>query len=137
MHILIVDDHIVFRRGLRDILADDLPTASFSEAGDVDQMLRLLANSQTELVVLDLNMPGRSGLDVLPDLKKAYPRLPVIILSVNSKDQYALPCRRAGASAYLQKDCAAEELAAVVKELLAVDRHVSPHQTETPFTAFV
>jgi two-component system, NarL family, invasion response regulator UvrY len=135
MHILIADDHAVVRRGLREILADAMPTASFSEAGNGDELLRLLANSQAGLVVLDVNMPGRTGLDVLRDLKKAYPRLPVIILSVQPEDQYALRCLRAGASAYLNKDSAPEELATVAKKVLAGGRYISPHLAETLFIA--
>lgn len=135
MHILIADDHAVVRRGLREILADAMPTASFSEAGNGDELLRLLANSQAGLVVLDVNMPGRTGLDVLRDLKKAYPRLPVIILSIQPEDQYALRCLRAGASAYLNKDSAPEELATVAQKVLAGGRYISPHLAETLFTA--
>jgi DNA-binding NarL/FixJ family response regulator len=125
----------VVRRGLREILADAMPTASFSEAGNGDELLRLLANSQAGLVVLDVNMPGRTGLDVLRDLKKAYPRLPVIILSIQPEDQYALRCLRAGASAYLNKDSAPEELATVAQKVLAGGRYISPHLAETLFTA--
>jgi len=135
VHILIADDHAVVRRGLREILADAMPTASFSEAGNGDELLRLLANSQAGLVVLDVNMPGRTGLDVLRDLKKAYPRLPVIILSIQPEDQYALRCLRAGASAYLNKDSAPEELATVAQKVLAGGRYISPHLAETLFTA--
>jgi DNA-binding NarL/FixJ family response regulator len=136
MRILIADDHAVVRRGLRDILADAMPTASFAEAGDGDELLRLLAkNSQAGLVVLDVNMPGRTGLDVLRDLKKDYPRLPVIIMSVQAEDQYALRCLRAGASAYLNKDSAPEELAIAAKRVLTGNRYITPHQAETLFTA--
>ena len=136
MHILIADDHAVVRRGLRDILADSLPTASFAEAGDGDELLGLLAkSSQAGLVVLDVNMPGRTGLDVLRDLKKDYPRLPVIVMSVQAEDQYALRCLRAGASAYLNKDSAPEELAIAAKRVLSGGRYITPHQAETLFAA--
>ena len=136
MHILIADDHAVVRRGLRDILADALPTASFAEAGDGDELLRLLSkSSQAGLVVLDVNMPGRTGLDVLRDLKKDYPRLPVIIMSVQAEDQYALRCLRAGASAYLNKDSAPEELAIAARRVLSGSRYITPHQAETLFAA--
>jgi DNA-binding NarL/FixJ family response regulator len=136
MQILIADDHAVVRRGLRDILADALPTASFSEAGDGDELLRLLArSSQVGLVVLDVNMPGRTGLDVLRDLKKDYPRLPVIVMSVQAEDQYALRCLRAGASAYLNKDSAPEELAIAARRVLTGSRYITTHQAETLFAA--
>jgi len=135
MHILIADDHAVVRRGLREILADALPHATFSEAANGDELLKLLVNSQAGLVVLDVNMPGRTGLDVLRDVKDAYPRLPVIVLSVQPEDQYALRCLRAGASAYLNKDGAPEELASVAKKVLAGGRYISPHLAEQLFTA--
>jgi len=134
MHILIADDHAVVRRGLREILADALPAASFSEAANGDELLRLLPHSQAGLVVLDVNMPGRTGLDVLRDLKKAHPRLPVIVMSVQPEDQYALRCLRAGASAYLNKDSAPEELAVVAKKVLAGGRYISPHLAEQLLT---
>jgi len=90
MHILIADDHAVVRRGLREILADSIPDAGFSEAGNGDEVLGQLGKSAIALLVLDINMPGRSGLDVLRDVKQSYPRLPVIILSVHPEEQYAV-----------------------------------------------
>jgi two-component system, NarL family, invasion response regulator UvrY len=111
MHILITDDHAVVRRGLREILADSLEEATFSEAGNADEALRLLAKHPVGILVLDINMPGRSGLDLLKDVKRMYPRIPVIVLSVQPEDQYAVRCLRSGASAYINKDSAPEELA--------------------------
>jgi len=125
MHILITDDHAVVRRGLREILADSLEGATFSEAGNADEALRALASQSTQIVVLDINMPGRSGLDVLKDVKRMYPRLPVIVLSVQPEDQYAMRCLRAGASAYINKDSAPEELAQAARKVLGGGRYVS------------
>jgi len=82
MHILIADDHAVVRRGLKEILADALPGAEFSEAGNGDEVLSRLGKTSAALLVLDINMPGRSGMDVLRDVKHSYPRLPVIILLI-------------------------------------------------------
>jgi DNA-binding NarL/FixJ family response regulator len=125
MHILITDDHAVVRRGLREILADSLEGATFSEAGSADDALRVLARNGTQILVLDINMPGRSGLDVLKDVKRLYPRLPVIVLSVQPEDQYAMRCLRAGASAYINKDSAPEELAQAARKVLGGGRYVS------------
>jgi len=136
MHILIADDHAVVRRGLKDILADAIPAARFSEAGSGDQVLAHLAQSEAALVVLDINMPGRSGLDVLRDIKRAYPRLPVIILSMQPEDQYAVRCLRAGASTYINKNSAPEELAIAAKKILAGGRYVSQHLAEKLFDQF-
>jgi two-component system, NarL family, invasion response regulator UvrY len=124
MHILITDDHAVVRRGLREILADSLEGATFSEAGNADEALRLLARQAASILVLDINMPGRSGLDLLKDVKRVYPRLPVIVLSVQSEDQYALRCLKAGAAAYINKDSAPEELAQAARKVLGGGRYV-------------
>jgi two-component system, NarL family, invasion response regulator UvrY len=131
MHILIADDHAVVRRGLKEILSDALPGAGFSEAGNGDEVLRRLSESMTGLLVLDINMPGRSGLDVLRDVKQTHPRLPVIVLSMQPEDQYAMRCLRAGASAYINKDSAPEELAQAVKKILGGGRYVSQRLAES------
>jgi DNA-binding NarL/FixJ family response regulator len=125
MHILIADDHAVVRRGLREILADALPDADFSEVGNGDEVLSHLGKSQIAMLVLDISMPGRSGLDVLRDVKHTYPRLPVVILSCQPEDQYAVRCLRAGASAYINKESAPEELATAAKKILSGGRYVS------------
>jgi two-component system, NarL family, invasion response regulator UvrY len=130
MHVLIADDHAVVRRGLREILADAWPGAAFSEAASGDQVLRLLANSAAQLLVLDINMPGRTGLDVLRDVRRLYPRLPVIILSMQAADQYALRCLRAGASAFISKESAAEELPLAARKVLGGGRYVGPDLAE-------
>jgi DNA-binding NarL/FixJ family response regulator len=125
MHILIADDHAVVRRGLRDILTDALPGTSFSEAANGDEVLNHLAKAPAALLVLDINMPGRSGIDVLRDVKHSYPRLPVIILSCHPEDQYAVRCLRAGAAAYINKDSAPEELAIATKKIMSGGRYLS------------
>jgi two-component system invasion response regulator UvrY len=130
MHILIADDHAVVRRGLREILTDALPGADFSEAGNGDEVLSHLENSQSALLVLDISMPGRSGMDVLRDVKHTYPRLPVIILSCQPEDQYAVRCLRAGASAYINKEGAPEELAIAARKILSGGRYVSESLAE-------
>ena len=125
MHILIADDHAVVRRGLREILADAFSSADFSEAGNGDEVLGQLGKSTTALLVLDINMPGRSGMDILRDVKHAYPRLPVIILSCHPEEQYAVRCLRAGAAAYINKESAPEELAMATKKILSGGRYIS------------
>ena len=130
MHILIADDHAVVRRGLREILADALPDASFSEAGNGDEALGQLGKSTAALLVLDINMPGRSGMDVLRDVKHTCPRLPVIILSCQPEEQYAVRCLRAGAAAYISKESASEELAIATKKILGGGRYISPSLAE-------
>jgi DNA-binding NarL/FixJ family response regulator len=130
MHILIADDHAVVRRGLREILADALPGAEFTEVGNGDEVVGHLGKSHTGMLVLDINMPGRSGMDVLRDVKHSYPRLPVIILSCQPEDQYAVRCLRAGAAAYINKESASEELAMAAKKILGGGRYVSASLAE-------
>ena len=130
MHILIADDHAVVRRGLREILSDAVPGANFSEAGTGDEVLSHLGKSQVGLLLLDISMPGRSGMDVLRDVKHAYPRLPVIILSCQPQEQYAVRCLRAGAAAFISKDSASEELALATKKILGGGHYVSSSLAE-------
>jgi DNA-binding NarL/FixJ family response regulator len=125
MHILIADDHGVVRRGLREILTDAIPGADFAEAGNGDEVLSHLSKSAIALLVLDINMPGRSGMDVLRDVKRTYPRLPVIILSCHPEEQYAVRCLRAGAAAYINKESATEELAIATKKIMSGGRYIS------------
>ena len=130
MHILIADDHAVVRRGLKGILADAFPSTDFSEACTGDEVLSHLSKTNIALLVLDISMPGRSGMDVLRDVKHAYPRLPVIILSCHPEDQYAVRCLRAGAAAYINKDSAPEELATATKKILSGGRYMSASVAE-------
>ena len=101
MHILIADDHAIVRRGLREILTDAFSGAEFSDAANGDEVLAQLAGSPYGLLLLDINMPGRSGLEVLQTVKEKYPQLPVIMVSVQPESQYASRCLRAGAAAYV------------------------------------
>jgi DNA-binding NarL/FixJ family response regulator len=130
MHILIADDHSVVRRGLKGILADALPGTYFTEAGSGDEVLSHLSKATIALLVLDISMPGRSGVDVLRDVKHAYPRLPVIILSGHPEEQYAVRCLRAGAAAYINKESAPEELAIATKKILSGGRYISASLAE-------
>ncbi|MGA3343992.1 MAG: response regulator transcription factor [Terracidiphilus sp.] len=131
MHILIADDHAVVRRGLKEIVAEALPGTRFSEAASGDEVLSSLAGSPVGMLVLDINMPGRSGLDVLRDVKRDYPRIPIIILSMQPEDQYAMRCLRAGASAYINKDSAPDELVKAIERIQGGGRYVSPRLAET------
>ena len=106
LRILIADDHIVVRRGLKQILFDEFPTAQIEEAGDAEELLKKLFKAEFDLVISDLSMPGRSGLDSLQQIKQSYPKLPVLILSVHSEEHYALRVLKSGGSGYLNKDSA-------------------------------
>jgi len=118
MYVLIADDHANVRRGLREIVADAFAGTHFSEAANGDEVLTSLAKSQCGVLLLDINMPGRSGLDVLHDVKRMYPQLPVIMVSVQPANQYASRCLLAGASAYVNKDSAPEDLAPMIRKIM-------------------
>jgi DNA-binding NarL/FixJ family response regulator len=118
MNILIADDHANVRRGLREILADAFSGAHFSEASNGDEVLTQLLGSQHDILLLDINMPGRSGLEVLKDVSHIYPQLPVIMVSVQPESQYASRCLRAGATAYINKNSASDELAPAIAKIL-------------------
>ncbi|WP_420238289.1 response regulator [Telmatobacter bradus] len=118
MNILITDDHANVRRGLRELLVDAFPGAHFSEASSGDEVLTVLHSSQHDILLLDINMPGRSGMEVLKDVKHFYPLLPVIMVSVQPENQYASRCLQAGASAYVNKNSVSEDLAPAIHKII-------------------
>jgi two-component system, NarL family, invasion response regulator UvrY len=130
MLILLADDHAVVRRGLRDLLAEAFPAAQFAEAGTGEEMLALIRKRTCDLLVLDVNMPGPSGIDMLRQVKSIAPQVPVLMLSVQPEDQYAVRCLKAGASGYVSKDSAEEELVKAVQKVLDGGRYVSPRLSE-------
>src|SRR5262249_61876447 len=97
LKILIADDHAIVRRGIKDILAEEFAAAEFGEADSAPQVLDLARRREWDIVILDITLPGRSGLEVLKDLKHEHPKLPVLILSMHSEDQFAIRTLRAGA----------------------------------------
>ena len=118
MFVLIADDHANVRRGLREIVADAFSGSQFSEAANGIEVMIQLAKSPCGVLLLDINMPGRTGLEVLQDVKHIYPLLPVIMVSVQPENQYAVRCLLAGASAYVNKNSASEELAPTIRKIL-------------------
>jgi DNA-binding NarL/FixJ family response regulator len=120
MNILIADDHANVRRGLREILDDAFSGNHFSEAANGDEVLAQLEISQPDVLLLDINMPGRSGFEVLKEVKSIYLHLPVVMVSVQSESQYALRCLRAGASEYVNKNSASEELVPAIRKILEI-----------------
>lgn len=130
MKILIVDDHAVVRRGLRQILADEFPHVELIEAGTAAAALAHFEATTCDLVLLDINLPDRDGLELLKDLRRARRRLPVLILSIHPEQMYARRMLKEGAAGYLTKDAAPEELARAVRHVLAGHRFVSPALAE-------
>jgi DNA-binding NarL/FixJ family response regulator len=123
--ILIADDHPILRRGLKEILLRELEGAMCGEAGNAQQVLSEVQSQDWDLVILDVTMPGRSGLDVLRDLRGLRPKLPVLVLSVHPEDQLGQRMLKAGASGYMNKESAPEELIKAVRKVIAGGRYVS------------
>ena len=125
MRALIVDDHAFLRRGLKGLLADEFHGATFGEASDARQALEHLRKNEWDLALLDINLPGKSGLDLVKELKITWPKLPVLVLSAHPEDQFALRVLKAGAEGYMNKESAPEELVKAVRKILAGGRYVS------------
>lgn len=125
MRILIADDHAVVRHGLKQILASAFKRAVFGEAANSQEALERVWKEPWDVVILDLTMPGRSGLEVLKEIKRARPKLPVLILSMHPEDQFAVRLLKAGASGYMTKESAPEELVGAVNKAVAGGRYVS------------
>ena len=130
IRVLISDDHAILRRGLKEILMRDLQGAVCGEAENAQQVLDQVQREHWDLVILDVTMPGRSGVDVLRDLKRLQPKLPVLVLSMHPEDQYGKRVLKAGASGYMNKDVAPEELIKAIRKVLAGGRYVSPALAE-------
>jgi DNA-binding NarL/FixJ family response regulator len=129
--ILIVDDHAILRRGLQEILEREFRDVRIGGAGTAEEALTQLDSEKWDLVILDITMPGRSGVDVLRNLKALRPKLPVLVLSMHPEDQYGKRVLKAGASGYMNKESAPEELIKAVRKLLSGGRYVSPTLAET------
>jgi DNA-binding NarL/FixJ family response regulator len=124
LRVLLVDDHAVVRSGMRAILEDHVPGVQVEEAANGDAGLAALA-APFDVVVLDLSMPGRSGIDLLTEIKHRYPKLPVLIMSFHAEELFAVRALRAGAAGYLMKSAAPEELAAAVNKVVRGGRYVT------------
>lgn len=128
--ILLVDDHAVVRRGLRELLSEELPQAEFGEAASGPEALAEISRRPWSLVLLDLSIPGRDGLDVLKDALSLQPKIRVMIVSVHGEDQYAVRALRAGAVGYVTKETAPQDLTAAVRKVLEGGKYVSPGLAE-------
>jgi DNA-binding NarL/FixJ family response regulator len=130
MKILITEDHAVVREGLKLILADHFRKAVFGEARNATEALARVWKEKWDVVVLDITMPGRSGLEVLKEIKRSRPKLPVLILSMHPEDQFAVRLLKAGAAGYLTKESAGEELVGAIRKVVAGGRYISPALAE-------
>ncbi|HEY0060227.1 MAG TPA: response regulator transcription factor [Flavisolibacter sp.] len=130
LRMLIADDHAIVRRGLRDILLEQFPSAEITEVSDTAALFAKIIKEEWDIVITDLSMPGRSSLDAMPEIKQHAPRLPVLILSIYPEDQYAVRVLKAGASGYLNKDMAPDELINAVHCVLGGRKYITPSVAE-------
>lgn len=128
--ILIADDHAIVREGLKQIVALEKDLQVTGEAGSSVELFEQLEKQSFDIIILDINMPGRSGLDIMKDLNNRFPHIPVLILSMYSEDQYGFRAIKAGASGYLKKVSAPEELVIAIKKIVGGGKYISPALAE-------
>ncbi len=130
IRVVVVDDHAVVREGLKRIISENPGMAVTGEAGDGHEALKLVRGGACDIVLLDITMPNKSGLDVLKELRTEVPRLPVLVLSMHSEDQYAVRVLRAGAAGYLTKESAPAKLVQAIRKVVRGGKYVSPTLAE-------
>lgn len=130
MRVLIADDHAIVRRGLKETIRETFPKATFGEAATAQEALERVRQQDWDIVILDISMPGRSGLDILADLKRLRAKLPVLFLSMHPEEQYARRSLKAGAAGYLTKESIPDELKTAVRRVSAGGRYVSASLAE-------
>jgi DNA-binding NarL/FixJ family response regulator len=128
--ILIADDHPIVRAGIKQILADTPDMIAADEAGNGQEVLQLIGKKEYDVILLDISMPGRSGLEILKDLKTEKPKIPVLILSIYPEEQYAIRALRAGAAGYLTKSSAPNELVAAIRKISGGGRYITADLAE-------
>jgi two-component system, NarL family, invasion response regulator UvrY len=130
IRILIADDHSIVREGLRQILSDTGDMAVTAEAANGQEALDRILKEEFDVVVLDIAMPGRSGLDILKDIRNFRSKLPVLVLSMYPEEQYAVRVLRAGADGYLTKESAPNDLITAIRKLYDGKKYISPSLAE-------
>jgi len=128
--VCVIDDHAVVREGLKRIISENPGMAVTAEAGDGFDAMKVLQKEPCDVVLLDITMPNKSGLDVLKEIHAESPRLPVLVLSVHSEDQYAVRVLRAGAAGYLTKESAPAKLVQAIRKVVRGGKYVSPTLAE-------
>jgi DNA-binding NarL/FixJ family response regulator len=128
--ILIADDHAIVREGLKQIVAEEKDMLVAGEAGNANEMFELLKKEDFAVIILDISMPGRSGLEALKFLKKNYPEVPALILSMFSEEQYGLRALKAGAAGYLKKVSAPTELVSAIRKIVSGGKYINQSLAE-------
>ncbi|HSU28902.1 MAG TPA: response regulator transcription factor [Chitinophagaceae bacterium] len=130
LRILIADDHPIVRRGLKQLLLQAHPSAIIEEVGEAESLVKKALQADWDVIVCDMNMPGRSGLEALEQIKQSKPALPVLIMSMYPEDQYALRALKSGASGYLRKETVDDELVGAIQTVLQGRKYITPSIAE-------
>jgi len=130
IRILIADDHAIVREGLKQIVGEENDMIVAGEASNTAEIFSILGKENFQIIILDISMPGRSGLEALKDLRKSYPGIPVLILSMFSEDQYGIRAIKAGASGYLKKVSAPTDLVAAIRKIVNGGMYINERLAE-------
>ena len=130
INILIADDHAIVREGLKQIVAEQKDMYVGGEAANYTELFQLLLQKNWNIIILDIHMPGKNGLEALKDIRQQYPDLPVLILSMYSEEQYGLRSIKAGASGFLEKASAPDELVKAIQKIIAGEKYIGPRLVE-------
>jgi DNA-binding NarL/FixJ family response regulator len=126
MRILIADDHAIVRRGMKQLLLEQYPFARIGEASNVEELIsEIITHKDWDVVVCDMNMPGRSGLDAIMQIKEIAPGLPVLIMSMYPEDQYALRVLKSGAAGYLTKETIHDDIVRAIETVIRGKRYIT------------
>lgn len=134
--ILIADDHAIVRRGLKQIILEVYPFAEIGEVPDAEELIKKVIGENWDVVICDLNMPGRNGIDALKQIKHSFPKLPVLIMSMYPEDQYAIRAFKAGASGYLSKVSIHDDLVKAIQTVLKGRKFITPAIAEKVVETF-
>jgi len=131
MKVLVADDHAIVRKGLKQILLEEYPFCEIEECANAEELIQKANDGQWDVIISDISMPGRSGLEALHQIRLSHPRLPVLIVSMHPEEQYAIRALKAGASGYCSKDLAHEELIIAIRRVLTGKKYITPSLAET------
>lgn len=129
--LLVVDDHALVRRGLKQVFDETPDIRVVEEASNSSEALQLLSQRPFDALILDISLPGRSGLELLKQVHEQYPTLPILVLSVHPENQYALRVIKAGASGYLTKDSLPDELINAIRKIVRGEKHLTTKTVES------
>ncbi len=129
--VLMADDHAIVRKGLRQILNEGSAPCQIDEASSGQEVMKKVYDAAFDILVLDISLPDRNGLELVREIKSVRPKLPILMLSVHPEDQYAIRALKAGVSGYLNKESAPEQLVQAIERIVAGGRYISPTLAET------